>query len=114
MSDPERSPEHDEQRNFEQRVVEGHISREEFKRIKNEPLVDGLTVGKFVEYGITDQRFIWGKDRLIPDYKNAGSSLGEDIQVALVRESNVSGEMPDVILTRIINNGLGIIDKNSI
>ncbi len=42
-----------------------------------------------------------------------GVSDNDDLQEALRRKSLATGEMPDVILTKILNNGLGIVGKDN-
>lgn len=109
MSDPERTKGLITKKNFEQDVVQGHISREEFEKIKDVTLHADLTVGDYVEIGLEYKKFVWNREeRLVPNYSNATRrlSLDTDELSALRKKSIAEGEMPEDVLINIIRRGL--------
>lgn len=95
---------------FEKDIVEKNVTRDMVERINHIVLKNGQSIAEWVGEGLDSERLRWDEDdRLVPEYDVvAGLTLYTAEKEALRRKSLASGEMPDVILTRIINSGVEI------
>lgn len=105
-----------EQRELEQSIVGQHITRSWLEKKEDRSFADGSSVRRFVLINIEKKRFMWNEeDFLVPDYESIAEifKLSPEVLEDLRIRSLATGEMPDVILPKIVSEGLRFINKVS-
>ena len=105
-----------EQRELERSIIGQHITRSWFEKKEDRSFADGSSVRRFVLINIEKKRFMWNEeDILVPDYESIAEifELSPEVLEDLRIRSLATGEMPDVILPKIVSGGLRFINKVS-